>query len=160
FGLAKLMTFFVMCKAYGGEPSVELLWDFLNLGPADPIMYLVGLKTSWVYNSKEPIIYYHGNEMDFRSFMGKELIAIFIIFLERISKIRDKILPLEAPQKIHKVLPQASKAAGKPSDPLYVDSDPDIHEFPLAKELRDSANCHWVVAHVTPCRNQNVTSLP
>ncbi|GJT26661.1 hypothetical protein Tco_0906936 [Tanacetum coccineum] len=45
---------------------------------------------------------------------------------------------------------QASKVAGKASDPLDVDSDADIHEFPSAKELKDSADCHWVVAHVTP----------
>nr|GFB88838.1 hypothetical protein [Tanacetum cinerariifolium] len=25
--------------------------------------------------------------------------------------------------------------------------DPDIHEFPSAKELKDSADCHFVVAH-------------
>ncbi|GJS07511.1 hypothetical protein Tco_0364307 [Tanacetum coccineum] len=109
FRLSKLTTFFVMCKAYGGEPNVDLLRAFLNLGPtgnwltlsnrggandvitphvredplynlianylvhvrtfSDPIVYLVGLKTSWEYNSKEPIIYYHGKEMDFNSFM-------------------------------------------------------------------------------------------
>ncbi|GKC36614.1 hypothetical protein Tco_1048998, partial [Tanacetum coccineum] len=33
---------------------------------------------------------------------------------------------------------------------LDVDSDPDIHEFPSAKELKDSSNFHWVVAPVTP----------
>ncbi|GJW89553.1 hypothetical protein Tco_0167106 [Tanacetum coccineum] len=45
---------------------------------------------------------------------------------------------------------QASKVAGEASDPLDVDSDANIHEFPSAKELKDSADCHWVVAHVTP----------
>ncbi|GJY87012.1 putative ribonuclease H-like domain-containing protein, partial [Tanacetum coccineum] len=34
FGLAKLTMFVVICKAYGGEPSVDLLQDFLNLGTA------------------------------------------------------------------------------------------------------------------------------
>ncbi|GJZ07603.1 hypothetical protein Tco_0541396 [Tanacetum coccineum] len=52
--------------------------------------------------------------------------------------------------KNQKVPPQASKASGDPSDPLDVDSDPDIHEFPSAKELKDSKDWHWVVAHVTP----------
>ncbi|GJZ06388.1 hypothetical protein Tco_0540181 [Tanacetum coccineum] len=56
----------------------------------------------------------------------------------------------EPRQKARKVPPQASKASGDPSDPLDVDSDPDIREFPSAKELKDSADCHWVVAHVTP----------
>nr|GEW72991.1 xylulose kinase-1 [Tanacetum cinerariifolium] len=45
---------------------------------------------------------------------------------------------------------QASKVAGEAFDPLDVDSDPDIHEFPSAKVVKDSADCHWVVSHVTP----------
>ncbi|GKC87711.1 hypothetical protein Tco_1148360 [Tanacetum coccineum] len=48
------------------------------------------------------------------------------------------------------LLEAASKVAGKAFDHLDVDIDVDIHEFPLAKELKDSADCHWVVAHVTP----------
>ncbi|GJS70475.1 hypothetical protein Tco_0703316 [Tanacetum coccineum] len=48
-----------------------------------------------------------------------------------------------------KVSARASKVAGEASTPLDVDSDPDIHEFPSAKELRDATDCHWVVAHVT-----------
>ncbi|GKA17881.1 hypothetical protein Tco_0697718 [Tanacetum coccineum] len=124
--MIKLKTFAVMCKAYGGEPSVDLLRAFLNHGPngnwlilsnrvpskyselllednkldkksfkdvlptyarddplyrqistypcnvrtfPDPILYLAGLKTSWKHSPKIPIIYYHGREMDFRSFM-------------------------------------------------------------------------------------------
>nr|GEZ10693.1 hypothetical protein [Tanacetum cinerariifolium] len=48
-------------------------------------------------------------------------------------------------------LPKASsKVAGEASDPLDVDSDPDIHEFPSAKQVKDSADYHWVVAYVTP----------
>ncbi|GJT29306.1 hypothetical protein Tco_0909581 [Tanacetum coccineum] len=46
--------------------------------------------------------------------------------------------------KNQKVPPQGSKSFGDPSDPLDVDSDPDIHE------LKEFAYCHWVVAHVTP----------
>nr|GEX35709.1 hypothetical protein [Tanacetum cinerariifolium] len=116
----------VKCNAYGGEPSVDLLRSFLNLGRAgsffyienkiipskypellednkldkksfkdkilvqpqtdplyaqistypcvvrtfsDPILYLAGLKTSWEYSPKRPVIYHRGQEMDFRSFM-------------------------------------------------------------------------------------------
>ncbi|GJX09983.1 hypothetical protein Tco_0199842 [Tanacetum coccineum] len=33
-GMIKLTTFAIMCKAYGGEPSLGLLRAFLNLGPA------------------------------------------------------------------------------------------------------------------------------
>ncbi|GKE18295.1 hypothetical protein Tco_1425872, partial [Tanacetum coccineum] len=32
-GIIKLTTFAIMCKAYGGEPSVDLLQAFLNHGP-------------------------------------------------------------------------------------------------------------------------------
>ncbi|GJU42608.1 putative RNA-directed DNA polymerase [Tanacetum coccineum] len=35
----------------------------------DPILYLVGLKTSWEHSPKKPIIHYRGKEMDFKSFM-------------------------------------------------------------------------------------------
>nr|GEV30146.1 hypothetical protein [Tanacetum cinerariifolium] len=53
----------------------------------------------------------------------------------------------ETRRKLRKVPPQVSKVAGDAFDPLDVDSDPDIHEFPSAKELKDSTDCHWVVAH-------------
>nr|GEY46301.1 hypothetical protein [Tanacetum cinerariifolium] len=56
----------------------------------------------------------------------------------------------ETRQKARKVPPQASKDFGDPSDPLDVDSYPDFHEFPSTKELKDSADYHWVVAHMTP----------
>ncbi|GJT13142.1 putative reverse transcriptase domain-containing protein [Tanacetum coccineum] len=47
-------------------------------------------------------------------------------------------------RKTRKVPPQASKVFGNASDPLDVDSVPNIHE------LKDSIDCHWIVAHVTP----------
>ncbi|GKB33148.1 hypothetical protein Tco_0872549 [Tanacetum coccineum] len=53
-------------------------------------------------------------------------------------------------EKLRKVPPQASKVVGDASDTLDVDSDPNIHEFPSAKEPKDSVDCHWVVAHITP----------
>ncbi|GKD68988.1 hypothetical protein Tco_1323078 [Tanacetum coccineum] len=56
----------------------------------------------------------------------------------------------EPRQKVQKVPPQASKVTGDAACPLDVDSDPDIHEFPSAKELKDSSDFHWVVAPVTP----------
>ncbi|GJZ25710.1 hypothetical protein Tco_0569963 [Tanacetum coccineum] len=54
------------------------------------------------------------------------------------------------PPKVQKVPARASKVSGEASTPLDVESDSNIHEFPLAKELKDSTDCHWVVAHVTP----------
>ncbi|GJU26263.1 hypothetical protein Tco_1164884 [Tanacetum coccineum] len=53
-------------------------------------------------------------------------------------------------QKTQNVPAQASKVVGDASTPLDVDSDPDIHEFLSAKELKDATDCHWVFAHVTP----------
>ncbi|GJZ01602.1 hypothetical protein Tco_0519563 [Tanacetum coccineum] len=52
-------------------------------------------------------------------------------------------------RKARKVPAQASKVVSDASSPLDVDSDPDIHGFPSAKELKDMTDCHWVVAHVT-----------
>ncbi|GJW64856.1 hypothetical protein Tco_0116740 [Tanacetum coccineum] len=137
----------------------------------DPILYLAGLKTSWNNSPKNPIIYYRGREMDFRSFMMEGIDGEFHFipeggvgdergsFSPRVSassKAAGKRMQTaesserEPRQKVQKVLPQASKVAGDASDPLDIDSDPDIHEFPSAKELKDSADFHFVVTHVTP----------
>ncbi|GJY21087.1 hypothetical protein Tco_0393653 [Tanacetum coccineum] len=62
-----------------------------------------------------------------------------------VSSIPGKALPLN----VQKVPARASKVAGEASTLMDVDSNSDIHEFPLAKELRDATNYHWVVAHVT-----------
>ncbi|GJZ04098.1 hypothetical protein Tco_0537373 [Tanacetum coccineum] len=58
----------------------------------------------------------------------------------------------QAPQSnvmAQKAQVQASRS-GDASTPLNVDSDPDIHEFPYARELKDATDCRWVVSHVTP----------
>ncbi|GJX62112.1 hypothetical protein Tco_0295012 [Tanacetum coccineum] len=44
-----------------------------------------------------------------------------------------------------KVVTKRKQAVFEASD---IDSDPNIDEFPSAKELKDSTDCHWVVAHV------------
>ncbi|GJZ91718.1 hypothetical protein Tco_0663783 [Tanacetum coccineum] len=228
FGLAKLMTFGVMCKAYGSEPSVELLRAFLNLGPAGNWLTLSNRGDANVPKTiTKPFTHIEGwEEMDFRSFMmegidgefhflpredtenqggdspsvsvNKETLATYVeplnvvahsqfaenmadsddtslekdevILIDRSVAKKVKNRKVSASSKVagkrnrllirlrggrrakktHKVLPQASKAAGEPSDPLDVDSDPDIHEFPSAKELKDSTYFSWVVAHVTP----------
>nr|GEV08527.1 hypothetical protein [Tanacetum cinerariifolium] len=173
FGMVKLTTFVVMCRAYGSEPTMKLLRSFLNLGCAgnwltlsnrgsanvpialvkpithladwkgsffyvenkiipldypellfesnksdkksfsdkvpwhlesdplyhqiatypchvrtfpDPILYLAGLKTSWKHSPKEPVIYYRGHEMDFRSFMMQEIDGEFKFLSEDFIK--------------------------------------------------------------------------
>ncbi|GKG35878.1 hypothetical protein Tco_0441032, partial [Tanacetum coccineum] len=44
FGCAKLTTFDVMCKAYGGEPTVELFKGFFKLYPGG----------QWLTSAKRP----------------------------------------------------------------------------------------------------------
>ncbi|GJU05002.1 hypothetical protein Tco_1121432 [Tanacetum coccineum] len=173
--MVKITTFAVMCKAYGGEPSVDLLRSFLNLDPAG----------DWLTLSNR--------EMDFRSFMMEGVDGEFNFlpegglnkdesppstksvnnkahmvdaepiavvhpseFAENIGDSDDApsendemtLIGRSKPQNLE-VPPQASKVVGDPSNPLDVDSDPDIHEFPSAKELKESVDCHFVVAHVT-----------
>nr|GEV02779.1 hypothetical protein [Tanacetum cinerariifolium] len=53
-------------------------------------------------------------------------------------------------EKNRKVPTHASKDSSDPADPLDVNSDPDIYEFPSSKELKDFADYHWVITHVTP----------
>ncbi|GJV48335.1 hypothetical protein Tco_1438547 [Tanacetum coccineum] len=185
FGLPKLTTFVVMCKAYGGEPSVDLLRAFLNLGPTGNWLTLSnrggangGDSPSVFVNNETPATYVEPLNIVAPSQFAKNTADSYdtplekdeVVLIDRLvaKKVKNRKVSAsskvagkrkqtasassgkEARQKIRKVLPQASKAAGQPSDPLYVDSDLDIHEFPSAKELRDFANCHWVVAHVTP----------
>ncbi|GJY30039.1 hypothetical protein Tco_0405806 [Tanacetum coccineum] len=187
--VAKLATFAVMYKAYGGKPSVGLLRAFLNLSPEDNWLTLSNRGDSNVPKSiTKPVTHIEGwKEMDFKSFMmegidvefhffprddlkneGWESPSIFVnnetpmtydtlcekdevILVHRLvigkaknrkvsmsSKVAGKrkqaisaSLGKETHSKTHMVPPQASKAAGKPSDPLDVYSDPDIYDrFP------------------------------
>ncbi|GJS94027.1 hypothetical protein Tco_0800995 [Tanacetum coccineum] len=215
------MTFAVMCKAYGGEPSVDLLRSFLNLGRAGDWLTLSSRGGAAVPKVlMKPITHLENwKEMDFRSFMiqgvygefnflpeggldenrsstksvnkGAPMInakPISVVHLSNIAKnIVDShnissdegelsLIGLDAPsylekgkrltvagkrkvavgshvegphRKAQKVLAQASKVVGDASSPLDIDSDPDVHEFPSAKELKDATDYHWVVAHVT-----------
>nr|GEX92268.1 hypothetical protein [Tanacetum cinerariifolium] len=70
--------------AYGDEPTVNLLCSFLNLGRAGDSLTLSnrGLKTSCKHSPKEPVIYYWGQEMDFRSFMMQEMDGEFKFLFE------------------------------------------------------------------------------
>nr|GEY46125.1 hypothetical protein [Tanacetum cinerariifolium] len=63
--------------------------------------------------------------------------------LKVVGKRKQATSPLvkEVCHKLRKTPPQASKVVSDASNPLDVDRDPDIH---------DSADCHFVVAHVTP----------
>ncbi|GKB39412.1 hypothetical protein Tco_0884354 [Tanacetum coccineum] len=62
FGMVKLTTFTVMCKAYRGELSVDLLRSFLNLGPAGDWLTLSNRGSADVPNE---------NKLDKKSFKDK-----------------------------------------------------------------------------------------
>ncbi|GJX69440.1 hypothetical protein Tco_0305167 [Tanacetum coccineum] len=152
----------VRLRAYGSEPSV-------NLGPAGNWLTLSNRTGPDIPRAvTKPIT--HIEEMDFRSFMMERVDGEFYFVPEggvgdeegsspTIMSVNNETLEDEVilvgcdaadKAKNQKVPPQASKASGDPSDPLDVDNDPDILEFPSAKELKDSKDWHWVVAHVTP----------
>nr|GFB35441.1 hypothetical protein [Tanacetum cinerariifolium] len=79
--------------------------------------------------------------MDFRSFMMQEINDEFMFlpegyFIEDVVDSDDASAGDNENPLVQKMDAQASKVAGKAFDPLDVASDPDIHEFPLAKEDR------------------------
>ncbi|GJT16767.1 hypothetical protein Tco_0875473 [Tanacetum coccineum] len=216
-----------MCKAYGGEPSVDLLRSFLNLGRAGDWLTLSNRGGADVPKAlMKPVQRPRGNKSqkacDLSSWTGYTFVCLFnflpeggldenqgslsaksmnnetpMIDVEPISDVhpsnvaenivdsyntspeedelspvgpsaspypeagekskaaRKRKLTVDAPREcFHKrawnVPAQASKVAGDASTPLDVDSDPDIHEFPYARELKNATDYHWVVAHVTP----------
>nr|GEU95937.1 hypothetical protein [Tanacetum cinerariifolium] len=143
----------------------------------NPITHLgnrKGLKTTWKHSPKKPIIYHWGQGVDGELNLlhaegaseGQDspedkqtLVGLSLsLYLEASKKFKilgkrkvassvpGKALPL----KVQNMSARASKVAGKASTPLDVDSNSDIHEFLLAKELKDVIDCHLVVAHVTP----------
>ncbi|GJW32382.1 hypothetical protein Tco_0052414 [Tanacetum coccineum] len=225
-----------MCKAYGGEPSLDMLRAFLNLGPASDwlnlsnrggsgipkaltklITHIEGwkgsfffiknkivsskypkllfeenklgkksfkdlvplrLKSFWKHSLKKPIICHCGREMNFRSFMVEGSDGEFHFKLEggvgdvKEESSSNRPVNNEAPvidvNPLNSALHSHVAENVRDSDDVSsekgvvdeaerlrkslkaIDSDPDIHEFPSAKELKDFTDCHFVVAHVTP----------
>ncbi|GJX31954.1 hypothetical protein Tco_0241809 [Tanacetum coccineum] len=71
--MAKLTTFAVMCRAYGGEPTINLVCSFLNLGGSG----------DWLTLSKKGACYLlPGTGNGFRSFMMQEINGEFKFLLE------------------------------------------------------------------------------
>ncbi|GKD39423.1 hypothetical protein Tco_1259630 [Tanacetum coccineum] len=178
-----------MCKAYGGEPSLELLRAFLNLGLAGDWLTLSNRGGSGIpkalikpggvgdgeeespsnksINNEAPVIdvnplnssppsHVAENVEDSDDVSSKKGIIDEAERLCKSSKAtckRKQVTGMsvkDARRKLQKAPPQASKVVGDVSNPLDVDSDHDIHEFPFSRELKDSADCHFVVAQVTP----------
>ncbi|GJX52899.1 hypothetical protein Tco_0281268 [Tanacetum coccineum] len=73
FGMVKLTTFVVMCKAYRGEPTVDLLRSFLNLGPAGDWSTLSnrGSADNKIIPSNYPKLLLDENKLDKKSFKYK-----------------------------------------------------------------------------------------
>nr|GEU51348.1 uncharacterized mitochondrial protein AtMg00810-like [Tanacetum cinerariifolium] len=132
--------------AYRGEPSIDLLRALLNLGPAGNWLILFNKSGPRVLKAiTKPIL--HIQEIDFRSFMTKGMEGMDDVVDEarnqklgksskatRKRKLITKSSVRKTRQKARKVPSQVSKA----------------FEFPSTKELKDSTDCHWVVAHMTP----------
>nr|GEX39925.1 hypothetical protein [Tanacetum cinerariifolium] len=61
------------------HPELDPLYDQIATYPChvrtfpDPILYLAGLKNTWKHSPKEHVIYYQGQEMDFRIFITQEI---------------------------------------------------------------------------------------
>nr|GEZ73620.1 hypothetical protein [Tanacetum cinerariifolium] len=94
FGVARVTTFAIACKAYGeGEPSLPLFRSLYNVGPVEPfgealrdrltchpfeaqtfleaILYLAGLASSWKCALNASLIFINGEEMSFQNFMKR-----------------------------------------------------------------------------------------
>ncbi|GJS67292.1 hypothetical protein Tco_0681856 [Tanacetum coccineum] len=74
FGVAKLTTFSMMCKAYKGKPTVDLLWSFLNLGPAGDWLTLSNRGSADVPKALLKPITYLGNWKDSFFFIENKII--------------------------------------------------------------------------------------
>ncbi|GJY18811.1 hypothetical protein Tco_0390302 [Tanacetum coccineum] len=145
FCMVELTTFAVMCKAYEEMDFRSFMLEGvdgeLNFLPAEGVRGSVTDSYDPSYGEDEQTLV--GPSLPLYPGASKKL---KIVGKRKVSSgVSGKALPL----KVQKVSARASKVAGEASTPLDVDSDPDIHEFPSAKELRDATDCHWVVAHVT-----------
>nr|GEY45451.1 hypothetical protein [Tanacetum cinerariifolium] len=159
------------------------------------------LKTSWKYSLKKPVIYHHGHEMDFRSFMMQGVDGEFNFLLEggldenrrsikyvnnEAPVINTKPISIMHPSDIAESIMDSHNISSDegglspigPDAPAYleegkrstiagkrkVDGKRKIavgshgkgslskgsKKFPSAKELKDTADCHWAISHVTP----------
>nr|GEV41929.1 hypothetical protein [Tanacetum cinerariifolium] len=156
----------VECNAYGGDPSVDLLRSFLNLGRAGDRLTLSNrggadvpkalIKPELMVSSTSFPRELRGQSSN-TSFDDElpQVHPLHLLSLRWVSKaVRKRKLDVDALREVshrraRRALVHASKVAGDASTPLDVDSDPDIHEFPYARELKDAIDYYWVVAHVT-----------
>ncbi|GJU20160.1 hypothetical protein Tco_1153502 [Tanacetum coccineum] len=152
-----------MCKAYGGDPSVDLLRAFLNLGPAGNWLTLLNRGGFGIPKAlTKPITHierWKGNFFFIEnkivpSKYSKLLLSFMVKWIDGDSEDapskKDEVTLIDrtTAEKTQNLRMSASSRAARKRKQTA--DDPDIHEFPSAKELKDSAGCHFVVAHVTP----------
>nr|GEU67669.1 hypothetical protein [Tanacetum cinerariifolium] len=75
FDMVKLTTFIVMSKAYGGEPTVDLLRSFLNLGLASDWLTLSNRGSANVLKALLKPITHLGNWKDIFFFIENKIIS-------------------------------------------------------------------------------------
>ncbi|GJR32667.1 hypothetical protein Tco_1108899 [Tanacetum coccineum] len=136
------------------KPSVDLLRSFLNLGRAGDWFALSNRGGADVPKALTKLFNFLPEGGLDENRVGPSA-SPYLETGENLKAARKRKLTVDPPwegshQRVGKVPAQASKVAGDASTPLDVDSDPDIHEFPSARDLKDAIDCHWVVAHVTP----------
>nr|GEY26449.1 hypothetical protein [Tanacetum cinerariifolium] len=134
FGLAKLTTFYVMCKAYGCEPSVDLLRAFLNLVLQMNFrsFMMKGIDGEFHFEPEGGVGDSKGNDSPLEKDVADEAKNRKVGKSSKANGKRKQVAESprrETYQKDKKASPQASKASSDPSDPLNVDSDPDIHAY-------------------------------
>nr|GFA93515.1 hypothetical protein [Tanacetum cinerariifolium] len=137
--------------AYCGEPSVDLLQSFLNLGHACDWLTLSNRGGVVV---PKALIKPGGFEDNQGSFFVKSvnnttpILDVEPISTVLLANVADNIIDSNNTSFDDELPPMhslrwASKVAGDASSPLDINSDPDIHEFPSIKELKDATDCRW-----------------
>ncbi|GJV41911.1 hypothetical protein Tco_1420351 [Tanacetum coccineum] len=133
-----------MCKAYDDEPNVDLLRAFLNLGPTEMDLksfMMEGIDGEFNFLPKgclndersSPSAKSVNNEAPT---IDAEPITIVGTSSKAVGKRKQVVDTFrDGPRrKTQKVPPQASKTSCDASNPLDVDSNPDIHEREVEKD--------------------------
>nr|GEW04942.1 hypothetical protein [Tanacetum cinerariifolium] len=159
FGMVNLTTFAIMCRAYESEPTVNLLCSSLNLGCAGDWLTLSNREIDGEFKFQPKGCIDDNQCSPSSKFVNNEASVIDVNpltsvhpsnFVEDVADSNDASTGDNKNPLVRKIAAQPSKVASEAFDSIDDDSDHDIHEFLSAKEVKDSADCHWVVAHVTP----------
>nr|GEX15452.1 hypothetical protein [Tanacetum cinerariifolium] len=150
FGLAKLTTYIVMCRAYGFKPTLNAFRGFLNLGPAgDWLTFFkrVKSKNEESFGIGSPSVSVNNNNVDVGCTAGKGPRKTFIqkeITASNSFVSNHKVEGDHAPYK-------AVEGQGSVSETLEVhDYEKDWHGLPCTKELPNAMACHVTMKQVTP----------